>query len=201
MSEDKPSRAIPPNDARSLEATDIYHREFKRVAIGGYDPRVVDEFLTRVADAFETLTIRVQNLEERNTELNQEIAAYREMEDSLRNALATSQRFSEDVVDTAKREADAIKEEARLIMAKAEHEANKLSHGVTQDVRQLREQRERLRLEIMSIIETHSNLLEKLVPAEQRLNLESDEADNQELHDEDSTADQGDDGDDNEDSL
>ncbi len=198
MSEDKPSGAITSNDARSLDAADIYHREFKHVAIGGYDPKVVDEFLTRVADAFETLTTRVQNLEERNTELNQEIAAHREMEDSLRNALATSQRFSEDVVDAAKREADAIKEEARLIMAKAEHEASKLSDGVTQDVRQLREQRERLRLEIMSIIETHSNLLEKLVPAEQRLNIESEDSGNHELQDEDTTADQGDD---NEDSL
>ena len=175
MTEDLP---IPSGlqNVHGINAADIYHREFKRVMVGGYDMHEVDEFLTRVADAFDALQKRLQAVEEREHELREQAGAYQEMEETLRNALVTSQKFSENIIDVAKREADSLVEEARVIKARAQFEASKLPTEVARDIRRLQEQRARLRSEIQAVLRSHQNLLESLLPAEQRLAEESSQA-------------------------
>lgn len=156
-------------DVRGLTSADIYHWEFKRALVGGYDMRQVDQFLTRVADAFDGMVRQLELVRERDQEQREQLAMYREMEDTLRNTLVTSQRFSENIVDAAKREADSLVEEAHLVKARAQFEASKLPAEIAEDVKRLREERARLRSELLAILDTHRNLINNLIPAEERV--------------------------------
>lgn len=176
MTDDMPI-SPPHTDARGLTPADIYHKEFKRAVVGGYDMRQVDEFLTRVGDAFDALVLQVQLLKERDHEQREQLQAFREMEETLRNTLVTSQKFSENITETAKREADALIEEAHLIKARAQFEAGRLPAEMAEDVRQLKERRERLRLDMLSVLDTHRNLLNTMTPAEDRIAEETPKPD------------------------
>jgi cell division initiation protein len=148
-----------------LTPSEIVNKEFKR-SVRGYNPREVVEFLGRVADLLEDLVSQVRALKEKDEQQKTQLDQYREIENTLRDALASSQRFSEDVLDTAKREAHALIEEARLAKAQAEFKAARLPIVLAREVRLLRQERNRLRAELKSILQTHMNLVESLIPEE-----------------------------------
>lgn len=156
-------------DLNNMEPADIYGQEFKRVLWGGYATGEVDEFLARVSETVDALTTQVRQLEDRNQEQRQQLDGFREMEETLRNALVTSQKFSENIIDSAKREAQTLIDEARLLRERAEFEAAKLPEALAEEVKELRDQRARLLAEMHAVIETHGNLLDCLVRAEDRV--------------------------------
>ncbi|MBI5091578.1 MAG: DivIVA domain-containing protein [Candidatus Hydrogenedentes bacterium] len=148
----------------ALTPSDLLSKEFKRAAVGGYNTNDVDEFLEHVADAFEKLIQQVRALKEESEEQRERLEEYRQMEASLRNALVSSQKFGEDVIEAAKREANLLLEEARMKRAQAHLEASKIPLALSQDILLLQQQRNRLRVEMTAILETHRNLLDSLIP-------------------------------------
>ncbi|NIA13420.1 MAG: DivIVA domain-containing protein [Nitrospiraceae bacterium] len=139
-------------DEAVLTPSDMYSQEFRRAIIGGYRPQEVDAFLERVADVVERINRRVAELKAQQEEA-------RRMEETLRNALVTSQQLGENIIDSAKREAETL-----IAAAKAEKErmllqAGKLPESLALEVARLREQRDRLRVEIQSILAAHAELL------------------------------------------
>ncbi len=148
----------------TITPSDLYHADFKRSNFGGYDKAEVDAYLERLADVLEDLIGQVRDLKERNEDLESEMKDFRAMERSLREAMLSSQRVSDDMVDAARREAKSLIEEARLKKLQAQIEASKLPDALARDINLLKQQRMRLRVEITSILETHRQLLETLIP-------------------------------------
>ena len=149
----------------AITPSDIYNQDFKRVLFG-YDPRAVDAFLERAADMLERLLGQLRQLREKVDEQRGTVDEYREIEKTLRTALVSSQKFSEDILASAKREAESLIEEARLAKAQAQIAAAKLPRKLVRDIHVLEQQRTRLRREIMAILDTHKSLLDSLVPEE-----------------------------------
>ena len=156
----------------AITPSDLYNTEFKSAIMGGYDKNEVDAFLERVADAYEAVLTQLRILRERNEEQKAQLDAYLEMEHTLRDALITAQKFSEDALDGARREADALIEQARLTKARAEHEAGRLSEALQAEIRTLHDERGRLRADIEAILETHQRLVENIPAAEERVTVE-----------------------------
>jgi len=149
-------------EEHAMTPSEVCNRRFRRVAMGGYDVHEVDAYLQRVADALERLINQVKQLKERIQEQSVQLDRFREMEAALRSALASSQKFAQDIVDAAKREADALIEQARLEKARARHEALQLPDSLAGDIRRLKGQRERLRAELLAVLEAHKCLLDQL---------------------------------------
>jgi cell division initiation protein len=168
MTEDtsEPERAL---DVRAVTSAYIYDREFKRSFLGGYVTREVDEFLVRVGDAFEAMAAKVRVLEEQLREQREQLDAYQRSEETLRNALVAAQKFSQDMVDAAKREAAALVEEARLVKERASSEAARLAADIIRDTDKLERQRTLLLTELRTILETHLSLLNSLTPDRDRV--------------------------------
>jgi len=148
----------------TITPSDLYHADFKRSNFGGYDKAEVDAYLERLADVLEDLIGQVRDLKERNEDLESEMTDFRAMERSLREAMLSSQRVSDDMVDAARREAKSLIEEARLKKLQSQIEASKVPDALARDINLLKQQRMRLRVEITSILETHRQLLETLIP-------------------------------------
>jgi len=148
-----------------LAPSDLYNKEFRRVVFGGYDPAEVDAFLERVADALEPLIRQVRDLKQQQEEHRATIDEYRQMEATLRSALVTSQKFGENLVESARREAEHLVAAARIEKDRLELDAAKLPDELAKEVRRLQEQRDRLRADILAILEAHRALLDAHVDA------------------------------------
>ena len=148
----------------ALSPSDLLNQQFKRATFGGYQRRQVDDFIERVADVLEGLINQVRALKEKNDEQRKAIAEYEDIESALRNTLLTSQQHGSQMLDAARREAHVIVEEAKLKRAQAQADATKLPTHLARDVHLLEQQRARLRVELLAILETHRKLIDSLVP-------------------------------------
>jgi len=151
-------------DEIALSPSDLLNQQFQRAGFGGYRRRQVDDFIERVADVLEGLINQVRQLKEKNDEQRRTIAEYEDIETALRNTLLTSQHHGDRMLDTAKREAYVIVEEAKLKRAQAQADATKLPTHLARDIHLLEQQRSRLRVELLAILETHRKLIDSLVP-------------------------------------
>ncbi|MCC6490064.1 MAG: DivIVA domain-containing protein [Candidatus Hydrogenedentes bacterium] len=151
-------------DEHAVTPSDIFSKQFKRRSFGGYDPKDVDDFLERVADALENLIVQVRVLKEKNEEQRKSLQEFRDLEGALRGALVASQQLGDDMRESAKREAHVMLEEAKLKKAQAQLEASRIPTALTRDIHILEQQRSRLRIEMLAILETHRRLIDSLLP-------------------------------------
>ncbi|HOQ91057.1 MAG TPA: DivIVA domain-containing protein, partial [Candidatus Hydrogenedentes bacterium] len=110
-----------------------------------------------------------RRLQKENEALREQLVQYKEMETTLRNALISSQKISETIVASAKSQAQALLEEARLERARARMKSDELPDALRQEIRALTEARDRLRADMAHIIRVHEALLEKIPRAERVL--------------------------------
>jgi len=146
-------------DENVLSPSDVCAKEFGKSLLG-YRCDEVDQFLERIANVLDAVILEVRDLRAKNTELKARVDDFRNVEETLRGALESSQRFAQDIVDSAKREAAAMIEEARARKGQIELEAAKLPAQLSHDIRVLEQQRDRLRAELLTILETHRGLLD-----------------------------------------
>lgn len=116
--------------------------DFRRV-VRGYDPAAVDDFLETAAGRMEEL-VREQNaLAARVDSMTDAIAAYRERERAMNEALVSAQQLREDVREQAAREADLVLREARAEADRIVGEARRQATAAAEALRRLQGQRVR----------------------------------------------------------
>jgi len=150
-----------------LAPSDIVNKDFRR-SMFGYDAREVEAYLGRIADVLEMQSKEVRELKQALDDYKDKLEEYRQLEETLRNALVTSQKFGENLIESARREAEAIVEAARVEQQRIAMEAGRLPAALEQEIARLQEQRDRLRRELASILATHRDLLDALAPAEEQ---------------------------------
>jgi cell division initiation protein len=98
-----------------LTPQDIQNKGFDKAVFGGYEMTGVDAFLEELQLDYEQLVNENKSLKAKVSELEKKIDSYHATEDSMRIALATAQKTSEDMV------ADA-REQCRVMLEKANDE-------------------------------------------------------------------------------
>ena len=147
---------------------DIQHKTFKK-ALQGYDRAEVDQFLDEVIETLEDDAQHRAALEAEIADLRERISHFKAMEESLQNTLILAQRTADEVKASAHKEADLIKEQARIA---AERDIAQFKEGVNDARREMQhavEAAEKAKSELRSLLMTHLSLLEKthLVPVAQ----------------------------------
>ncbi len=153
-------------EENALTPADLCNADLKTNLFGGYSKNQVDTLLERTADALEALITQNRDLKRQTENQKNEIEMFREMEQSLRSALVSSQKMSENIVVSARLQADALLEEARLAKEKAEFRMERLPDALRSEMRRLMEERDRIRDDIAGILKTHENLLREIPRAE-----------------------------------
>jgi len=113
--------------------------DFRR-ALRGYEPVDVDTFLELVADRMEQLVRENLALSEKAGRLEEEIAAYRERERALTDALVSAQEMREELRKQAARDAEELR---RAAEAEAERLRDGMRQALEREERALREIRSR----------------------------------------------------------
>ncbi len=138
---------------------DIQQQQFK-TRFRGFDVREVDIFLEQTAGAFETLHRENEDYQEEIRRLELEIQGYKKREETFKRALLNSQKVLDQMKENARKSAELIIAEAEV---KAEKILNKSHNRLAQlheDIAELKRQRTQIEVQISSVIEAHSKLLE-----------------------------------------
>ncbi|RKH11858.1 DivIVA domain-containing protein [Corallococcus sp. CA053C] len=138
---------------------DIRQKRFE-TAMRGYARPEVSAYLELIAGEFEEVVKENIALKEELKRTQHKLEQHQERERTLQETMVTAQRISEDLKDAAKKEAE-------IIIADAEHQAEKIVHGahqrlvqVVEDINELKRQRTQFESQVRSVVEAHRKLLE-----------------------------------------
>ena len=138
---------------------DIQQQQFK-TRFRGFDIREVDAFLGQMAETFESLQKENQNRGNEVRRLELEIQGYRKREETFKRALLNSQKVLDQMKDNARKSAELIIAEAEVKAEKILNRAHNRLAQLHEDIAELKRQRTQIEVQISSIIEAHSRLLE-----------------------------------------
>ena len=142
---------------------DIQHKTFKK-ALQGYDRAEVDQFLDEIIETLEDDAQARSALEADVADLKERISHFKAMEESLQNTLILAQRTADEVKASAHKEADLIKDQARI---GAEREIASFTEAAAEARREhqrAHEAAEKARSELRSLLMTHLALIERVPP-------------------------------------
>jgi cell division initiation protein len=143
-----------------ITVVDIQHRTFKR-ALQGYERTDVDQFLDEIIESLEDEASARAALEAEIADLKERISHFKAMEESLQSTLLLAQRTADEVKAAAHKEADLIKQEARL---QSEREIGSLSDRVEESRREhqrMLDIAEKAKSEIRSLLLSHLSLIDR----------------------------------------
>jgi cell division initiation protein len=143
-----------------ITVVDIQHKSFKR-ALQGYDRAEVDQYLDEIIESLEDEAQARAALEAEIADLKERISHFKAMEESLQSTLLLAQRTADEVKAAAHKEADLIKQEARM---QAEREIGGLNDRLD-DVRREHQRTldvaEQAKSEIRSLLLSHLALIDR----------------------------------------
>lgn len=142
-----------------ISPLDIQQQQFK-TRFRGFDIREVDAFLEQIAETFEKLQKTNQDKSDEVRRLELEIQGYRKREETFKRALLNSQKVLDQMKNNARKSAELIIAEAEVKAEKILNKAHNRLAQLHEDISELKRQRTQIEVQISSIIEAHSRLLE-----------------------------------------
>ncbi len=138
---------------------DISQKQFRRV-MRGHDSQEVEAFLALVASEFEEAVKRAMDLERETKAKGEEIAELRSRERALQETLISAQKASEEIRESARREAEITLSEAELQAEKIVQAAHGRFLRIVDDINELKRQRVQFEANVRSLVESHVKLLD-----------------------------------------
>jgi cell division initiation protein len=140
---------------------DIRNHEFQR-RVSGYDREEVDRFLRMVGEDYEEALRVVEGLRQRVRDLEARVAELAGNEQLLQQTLTTAQQLSDDLKNTAMREAEILVSEAEIKGEKVLEAAHRRAARLAEDIREMKRLRIRLAGTLRTTIERHLEMLDHL---------------------------------------
>ena len=142
-----------------LTPLDIQQRQFK-IRFRGFDVREVDTFLEQTADTIESLRSEIERLQAEIRRLKLECQAYQEREETFKRAMLNSQTVLEQMKQNAQKAAELVIAEAEVKAEKILNRAHNRLAQLHEDIAELKRQRMQIEVQIRSILESHTKLLD-----------------------------------------
>ena len=139
-------------ETMKLTPLDIRHKEFKR-GMRGYADVEVDEFLDEVADEYERIFKENIDLQDRVEALEDKVAGYKRIEDTLQKTLVNAQASAEEQKQNASKQAQLILQDAELKARQMVNEAYSERQAIEQGMAKLRSAEEDFRYKFKTMIE------------------------------------------------
>ena len=138
---------------------EIQQQQFK-VKFRGFDVREVDAFIEKVVDSVSAQQAENNTLREETRRLKLEIQGYKEREETFKRAMLNSQKVLEQMKDNARKSAEIIIADAEAKAEKILNRAHARLSQLHEDITELKRQRIQIEVQIRSVIEAHTKLLE-----------------------------------------
>ncbi len=158
------------NDFTILTPADISRIKFN-TSFKGYNKEEVDEFLEQINIYYTKIWKENIELKNKVEYLNKELEHYKKLENTIQESLITSKKISNEIIQSAKLEAENIIKKAQLNQLTIENESKKIFEKLQNDITQLKNLRNDLLKETKYYL---AILLEKLSEMEKEFNIEEE---------------------------
>lgn len=138
---------------------DIQQQKF-HIRFRGFDIREVDAFLENTAVSLEALQIENENLKAEIQRLNRQIQGHIDREQSIKIAIANNQKVLEQMKENARKSGEIIIAEAEVAAEKILNRAHNRLAQLHEDISELKRQRLQIEVQIHSVLDAHTKLLE-----------------------------------------
>jgi cell division initiation protein len=140
---------------------DIRNHAFPR-SLGGYSREEVDAFLDMVSDDYEELIRESESLREQVIRLEVHVEDLSSNEAMLQKTLTTAQHLSDELKNTAIKEAEVLLGEAEIKAEKVLYAGHRRATQLAAELHEMKQLRTHLAASVRSTIETHLGLLDAL---------------------------------------
>ena len=140
-------------------------------ALRGYDRDEVEAFLGMVAEDYEAVMREAERLRGQVKLLQTRVDDFAANESVLKDTLTTAHKLSEDLKNTAVKEAEVLLGQAEIKAEKVLDASHRRAAKLSEDIREMKALRSRLASALRGTIETHLGLLDGLAtdPPEQAI--------------------------------
>jgi cell division initiation protein len=143
-----------------LTIVDIQHKTFKK-ALQGYDRGDVDQYLEEIMETLEDEAHACAALEAEVADLKERISHFKSMEDSLNQTLLLAQRTADEVKANAHKEADLIKQQARIVGEREIAQIGDRIDDARREAQRHQDTAEKAKSELRSLLMSHLAILER----------------------------------------
>jgi cell division initiation protein len=134
-----------------LTPPEIQHQPLKGGR--GYDRDEVDKLLERVTSSYEQVWLERDELRSRVTDLESELATFRETERYLRDTLVTAQRTADELRRDAERDAEQVRTEGLADLERAKAERRRELEDLRAEIENFRSLERKLRSNLRAFLE------------------------------------------------
>ena len=147
-----------------ISPIDIQQQQFKS-RLMGYDKAGVDQFLELLAEELERLVRKNQDLQEELARTNATLAEMRDREETLKETLISTQKITEALKSTARREVDVLMAEAEIKAERLMHNAEERRLQLIEEVQEIKRQKVDFEVSLRGLLEKHIRMLDLNVVA------------------------------------
>lgn len=137
-----------------MKAIDLQNMKFEKT-MRGYDPTAVNLVITQAEHTIHQLDIENSQLRNDNDRLQAEVNRYRQMENSLRDAIMIAQRAADETRTNAHKEADLIIESAKQKAKEDQHQYAAELQTILTEIESLKKDKERFIRQFKALLNEH----------------------------------------------
>jgi len=149
------------SESVKIAPSELVQKEFP-VVFRGFDRESVKQFLEELSIEYERLLEKNRELVDKLRKLEEQLKEYRSMENTIKHALITSQKFAEKLIDDAQEAAEAIKNEARQEAEKIKQMAQASVEKTRRDSREVERRRMEMIKQFRQIIQGELEFLDRI---------------------------------------
>jgi len=143
----------------TITPIDIQQKQFKSRPLG-YEKGGVDRYLEEVADELERLSRQNQELKEELARNRATLDEMRSRETTLKKALMTTQKMTDDLKKNARDEAENIISDARLRAERILREADERRVQLIGEIQEIKRQKISFESSLRALLESHMKLVD-----------------------------------------
>ena len=148
-----------------ITPVDLENKEFKK-SFRGYDVEEIETFLTELAKDYARIYRENASLKDKNAMLSDAVENYKEMEETMRSAIISAQRTSEEILRNAHDQADTINKEAKLRAQEMINEADEKVRELNRETAEIEGRNTLLRAKLRAVLNTYLGMLDEIPAAE-----------------------------------
>ena len=150
----------------AMTPRDIQNMRFPQ-KMRGYDPQEVDNFLTLAAEELQQALGDHERLQRETREQRERLREAEDKEKQLQEALLRAQRVADEIVSTARREAQLLVKEAELTGDRIVEQALQQATHIEGRISELRTARREVQLKFRNTLDLFGRILEADMMAEE----------------------------------
>lgn len=146
---------------KMITPIDLENKEFKK-GFRGYDVEDVETFLEELSKDYSRIYRENASMKDKNAILNETVENYKGMEETMRSAIISAQRTSEEIIRNAHEQAETIIKEAKVRAQEILNDMDGQIQSLKRECAEIEGQSALLRTKLRTVLTTYLGMLDEL---------------------------------------